>query len=71
MTALTVTPEDTLLIRAREPRAMIEDPTCPTGTCEVLTRGCFRLVRRLHERGVSCYATGGRRFLWWPCSASS
>ena len=60
MTALTVTTEDILLIRARELRAMIEDPTCGTGTREVLTRGYFRLLRRLHERGVSFYATGGR-----------
>jgi hypothetical protein len=60
MIALTVTTEDTLLIRAREPHTMVKDPTCGTGTREVLTRGYVRLLRRLHERGVSFYATGGR-----------
>ncbi len=60
MTALTVTTQDTLLIRAREPHAMIEDPTRATGTREVPTRGYFPHLRRLHERGVSFEATGGR-----------
>jgi hypothetical protein len=60
MTALTVTTENTLPIRTREPRAMIEDPTRGTVTRELLTRGYFRLVRRLHEGGVGFYATGGR-----------
>jgi hypothetical protein len=58
MTALTVTMMD--LISAREPRAMMSPPPCDTGTRETLTRGYFRLLRRLHERGVSFYATGRR-----------
>ena len=58
MTVLTVTMEDTLLIRARELRTMIEDPTsCDDGTRQVLTRGYFRLLRRPGERGINFYAT--------------
>lgn len=56
MTALAVTMEDALVIRARELPTMIEDPTC-NGTRQVLTRGYFRLLRRRRDRGVNFYAT--------------
>jgi hypothetical protein len=49
---LTATMEDTLLIRARELRAMIEDPACDNRTRQQLARGYFRLVRSLRERGI-------------------
>jgi hypothetical protein len=49
---LTATMEDTLLIRARELRAMIEDPARDNRTRQQLARGYFRLVRSLRERGI-------------------
>lgn len=64
MTALTATKEDTLLIRVRELRAMIEDPAGDNATREDLARGYFRLLRRLNELGVNFYtqpAAGGAR----------
>ncbi len=60
MTAITVTMEDTLRIRPGELRAMVEHHICDYRTRETLRRGYFRLPRRLHERGVSFYAMGGR-----------
>ena len=60
MTAPTMTTEDILQIRARDPRAMIEPRTRDSGTRETLTRGYFRPQRRLHERAVSFYTTRGR-----------
>ena len=58
MSALTVSMEDTLLIRARELRAMIEDPACENTARAGLTRGYFQLLRRLRERGVNFYEEG-------------
>jgi hypothetical protein len=60
MTAVTITTEETLQICARELRAMTEHGTHDNGTRETLTRGYFRLLRRLRERAVSFYTTGGR-----------
>ena len=56
MAALTETTEDTLLVRVRELRTMIEDPAADNASRQDLTRGYFRLLRRLHERGVNFYA---------------
>ena len=60
MTAVTTTTEDTLQIRAREPRAMIEHRTRDNGTRETLTRGHFAHLRRLHGWAVRYYTTRGR-----------
>ena len=56
MTTLTATLEDPLLIRVRELRTMIEDPAADNASRQDLTRGYFRLLRRLKERGVNFYA---------------
>ena len=56
MTTLTATLEDPLLIRVRELRTMIEDPAADNASRPDLTRGYFRLLRRLKERGVNFYA---------------
>ena len=60
MTALTVTTEDTLLIRARARRAMIEDSTCGAGTREVLTPVTSGSCAATPSAASSVYATGGR-----------
>jgi hypothetical protein len=60
MTALTVTMEHRLQIHPGELRAMIEHRICDNRSRETLWRSHFRLRRRLHERGDSFYATGGR-----------